>query len=178
MLLKSLRCLLLCGIIFACICVGEKDMLEKEEILDWLAATGTTQTQLAVALGVNRTHLSLCLSGRRPISQRISQQISSYMAAPGPLFRARKRHGNPYTTSGYSHWVTKAVIRYNKKAPKKAQIEPWHPNQIRHSFGTRVRASHGPEAAQVLLGHSSTRATDIYALRDAELAKRVVAKHG
>lgn len=54
----------------------------------------------------------------------------------------------------------------------------WHPNQIRHTFGTRVRKQHGLEAAQVLLGHARADVTQVYAERNAELATAVAAKIG
>ncbi|MBA3485154.1 MAG: tyrosine-type recombinase/integrase, partial [Pirellulales bacterium] len=42
----------------------------------------------------------------------------------------------------------------------------WAPNQLRHSFATRVRKAFGLEAAQVALGHSSAAVTQVYAERD------------
>jgi integrase len=54
----------------------------------------------------------------------------------------------------------------------------WHPNQLRHSFATRVRKLHGLEAAQVLLGHSRADVTQVYAERNEELAAKVAAKIG
>jgi hypothetical protein len=54
----------------------------------------------------------------------------------------------------------------------------WHPNQLRHSFATRVRKHHGLEAAQVLLGHSRADVTQVYAERNDELAAKVAAKIG
>jgi integrase len=57
------------------------------------------------------------------------------------------------------------------KAWRKARR--WHPNQLRHTFATRVRKQHGLEAAQVLLGHSRADVTQIYAERNEELAAAV-----
>jgi integrase len=54
----------------------------------------------------------------------------------------------------------------------------WHPNQLRHSYATRVRKQHGLEAAQVLLGHSRADVTQVYAERNVELAAQVAAKIG
>jgi integrase len=54
----------------------------------------------------------------------------------------------------------------------------WHPNQLRHSFATRVRKHHGLEAAQVLLGHARADVTQVYAERNEQLAASVVAKIG
>jgi integrase len=42
----------------------------------------------------------------------------------------------------------------------------WTPNRLRHSFATQARAQYGLEAAQVLLGHSSAKVTEVYAERD------------
>jgi integrase len=54
----------------------------------------------------------------------------------------------------------------------------WHPNQLRHTFATRVRKDYGLEAAQVLLGHSRADVTQVYAERNEELARVTAAKIG
>lgn len=54
----------------------------------------------------------------------------------------------------------------------------WHPNQLRHTFATRVRKEHGLEAAQVLLGHSKADVTQVYAERNETLAAAIVSKIG
>jgi integrase len=48
----------------------------------------------------------------------------------------------------------------------------WAPNQLRHTFATKVRRQFGLEAAQVMLGHSNAAITQVYAERD--LAKGVL----
>lgn len=42
----------------------------------------------------------------------------------------------------------------------------WAPNQLRHTYATRVRREHGLEVAQVMLGHSKADTTQVYAERD------------
>lgn len=56
----------------------------------------------------------------------------------------------------------------------------WHPNQLRHSFATKVRRMPGGglEAAQVLLGHAKADVTQIYAEKNEALAVAVAAKVG
>jgi integrase len=54
----------------------------------------------------------------------------------------------------------------------------WHPNQLRHSTATTVRATFGLEAAQVVLGHSKANTTEIYAERDLGLAVEVMRQVG
>jgi integrase len=68
------------------------------------------------------------------------------------------------------------VQRGEVKAWRKAHC--WHPNQLRHSFATRVRKGHGLEAAQVLLGHSRADVTQVYAERNEALAAEIAAKIG
>jgi integrase len=63
-------------------------------------------------------------------------------------------------------------------AAKKAGVEHWHPNRLRHLYASEVRKGHGLEAAQVLLGHSRADVTQVYAERNEELAVAVAAKIG
>jgi len=54
----------------------------------------------------------------------------------------------------------------------------WSPHQLRHNFATLARREFGIEAARVTLGHSSAVTTEIYAERDIEAARAVVARIG
>lgn len=55
----------------------------------------------------------------------------------------------------------------------------WHPSQLRHAAATRIRAEHGLEAAQLVLGHASVNITDaVYAERDAGKVIEVMRKLG
>lgn len=78
--------------------------------------------------------------------------------------------GTEFTGKVYGHRIRKAAI--------KAGVSNWHPNQLRHSFATRVRKAHGLEAAQVMLGHSRADVTQVYAERNTALAVEIAAKVG
>ena len=54
----------------------------------------------------------------------------------------------------------------------------WSPNRLRHSRATAIRERFGIEAAQVVLGHSDPRVTEIYAERDFEAAARIMREIG
>jgi integrase len=54
----------------------------------------------------------------------------------------------------------------------------WHPNQLRHTVATEVRARYGLEAAQVLLGHTRADVTQTYAERDMRQAADIARKIG
>ena len=54
----------------------------------------------------------------------------------------------------------------------------WAPNQLRHTAATEIRRRFGLEAAQVILGHSEAKITEIYAERDATKAREVAGMIG
>lgn len=63
-------------------------------------------------------------------------------------------------------------------ACKLAGIEPWSPNQLRHSGATRIRQQASLDAAQVILGHSNISMTETYAERNLDAALRIAAEVG
>ena len=75
-----------------------------------------------------------------------------------------------YSKDGYCRAV--------RVACDKAGIPPWSPNQIRHTFASKIRQKYGLEAAQVSLGHSKADVTQIYAERNLKLANQVVSEIG
>jgi integrase len=75
-----------------------------------------------------------------------------------------------YSTRSYSNAVAAACVR--------AGVTPFRCNRIRHTFATKIRHEHGLEAAQVLLGHSTAKTTEIYAERDLALASKVAKQRG
>jgi integrase len=83
--------------------------------------------------------------------------------------------GDWYDVKAYGHAIRTAVAKANAAGVK---VRPWAPNQLRHSFATRVRQEHGLEAAQVVLGHARADVTQIYAERDRGLAVEVAASLG
>jgi integrase len=61
---------------------------------------------------------------------------------------------------------------------KKAGVPHWHPHQLRHSCGTRLRRDYGLDTAQVILGHRTAAVTEIYAEADRAKAVAVIATSG
>jgi integrase len=91
-----------------------------------------------------------------------------------PSQQARKPKGRRLN----DFYTKDACITAIRRACKKAGVPTWHPNQLRHSSGTRIRKELGLEAAQVWLGHSKADVTQIYAERNLELARQIAAKYG
>ena len=78
--------------------------------------------------------------------------------------------GGHYTTASYR----RAIVR----ACKTAKIPAWHPHQLRHSAGTRLRKEYGLDVARAVLGHRTHRVTEIYAELDGSVASQAMAKIG
>jgi integrase len=100
-----------------------------------------------------------------------------------PVFASRG--GRAYTVSGYRQAIDRGVDAANAEqsrdpacGPALPRVPHWHPNQLRHSFATKVRKLHGLEAAQVLLGHARADVSEIYAEKNTALAASVAAQIG
>jgi integrase len=72
--------------------------------------------------------------------------------------KPKRQPGAYYVTASYRRAITRAC--------EKGKVESWAPNQLRHSYATKVRQQFGLEHAQVSLGHSNAAVTEIYAERD------------
>ena len=68
--------------------------------------------------------------------------------------------------------------RLQKQASEWRKRHCWAPNRLRHSRATIIREKYGIEAAQVVLGHSDPRVTEIYAARDFGMAAEIMLKIG
>ncbi len=86
-----------------------------------------------------------------------------------PLFRSATRR-TPVTEENYRHRIAAAARR--------AGVPRWKPNQLRHNRATEIRARYGLEAAQVILRHANANVSELYAERDAGLARRVAEESG
>jgi len=95
--------------------------------------------------------------GNRPGTNRIAR-------------KPRKAPSESYTTGTYARSILYAC--------KRAELDHWHPNQLRHSAATTIRKQFGLEAAQVILGHSGADVTQIYAEKDADKAIEVARRIG
>jgi integrase len=60
----------------------------------------------------------------------------------------------------------------------KTAIPSWHPHQLRHTRGTEIRRRYGAEAAQVVLGHATLDATEVYAETNLGIAETIMQEIG
>jgi len=83
--------------------------------------------------------------------------------------KPKREPGDHYTTNTYARAIDYAC--------RKAGIDSWGPNRLRHSRATELRERYGLEAAAVL-GHAKVETTQIYAERQATTAARIAAEVG
>ena len=75
-------------------------------------------------------------------------------------------------------YTRQAYTRRISEAAKRAKVEHWSPNQLRHTRATEIRADFGLDAAASVLGHSQITTTQVYAEQDKARAIEVARKTG
>lgn len=113
------------------------------------------------------------LEGRDPETYcfRPCDTAREFAEEKGRIYREKRKRapGVRYATYTYDHCVLRACRR--------AGVEPWAPNQLRHTVGTAVEDSHGREDARCVLGHKNPTTTAVYC-ESVERAARVIAQIG
>jgi integrase len=137
---------------------------------------------------------SYCFSPTEAESARRAEQHANrktplgYGNRPGTNRKRNPKRsaGERYTTDSYRRAVHRACDKAFPPNPELSAEQKrlwqrnhrWGVNRLRHSAATEIRAKFGLEAAQVLLGHASADVTQVYAERDAELARTVIRQIG
>jgi integrase len=65
-----------------------------------------------------------------------------------------------------------------RRACRKAGVECWHPNQLRHATATAIRRAFSLDAAAAVLGHAKCDVTQVYAELSEALAEKVASQVG
>jgi integrase len=112
-----------------------------------------TQQRLSVKAAQRKTPLSC---GNKPGSNKVS--------------KPKKSPGVAYTTQSYGK-----AIAY---AAKRAGVDVWSPNQLRHAKATELRTAEGIESASLILGHKSLDVTQVYAEKSEREAIKLAVKYG
>jgi integrase len=106
-------------------------------------------------------------------------------AFPPPADLARRqvpsRRANRTTSMRWetdAEWLARLTDEQKKKLADWRQTHQWHPNQLRHTAGTELRKQYGLEAAQVILGHKTLTVTQVYAEKNVEAARKIMAEVG
>ena len=84
--------------------------------------------------------------------------------------KAKRSPGTQYTATTYYRAVAYGI--------RKGGLEHWHPNQLRHTAATKIRAEFGLDAAAAMLGHARVDVTQVYAELNTEKALEAARKIG
>jgi integrase len=93
-----------------------------------------------------------------------------------PSYQKRRavRKGRSYATQ----YCPKVYAKRIARVCADHGIPHWHPNQLRHNAGTRMRKEFSLDVAQAVLGHSKADITQIYAQIDLDKAMAAMEKVG
>jgi integrase len=127
---------------------------------------------------LDRPKDAFCFSPSEATEQRLQARSSNRVTAmscgnrrgSNRVDSPKKKPGQAYSTITYCK-----AIHY---ACRKAEIELWSPNRLRHAAATRLREAEGIEAASVILGHAHLPTTEIYAEASTKKALAIAQKHG
>ena len=144
---------------------------------------------------LDRDPATYCFSPAEVVADREAARRSiarSRLGRPAP----RPKVGGCYTKDSYRVAIARACDRaFPHPTIKKARGKPlsdadrselrewrkahrWHPHRLRHAKATEIRRRFDVEAAQVILGHSKPDTTVIYAERNLDRARAIMAEIG
>ena len=89
---------------------------------------------------------------------------------PAPL---AKREGETAV-----EWKARLTSAQKQELRRWRDQHRWYPHQLRHTAATRLRKEYGLEAAQVILGHKTLTVTQVYAEKNVEAARKIMAQVG
>ena len=100
------------------------------------------------------------------------------MRSKKPGVRERRSYSLRSLRRCQEHYTTDTYYRAIARACERAGIPVWGPNRLRHNAATLLRKQFGIEAARVILGHTSSAMTEVYAELDRAKAADIMARVG
>lgn len=76
------------------------------------------------------------------------------------------------------HYDDETYGRAVARACRRAEIDVWTPNRLRHNAATTIRAEFGVEDAGIVLGHKKANTAEIYAAKNRKRYEEVISKVG
>ena len=102
--------------------------------------------------------------------RRMRSEDPDIRARRGYSLRSIRRANERYSTVSYYHAIMRGCNR--------ADVPVWGPNRLRHNAATELRKQFGIEAARVILGHTSSAMTEVYAEMDRAKAADIMGQVG
>jgi integrase len=125
-----------------------------------------------------KTDMQAYLFSPRDVVDELNARRRANRKSPmTPSQSKRTRKANPKRKPGerYTKDSYRVVIQ---RACDRANVPRWSPHQLRHNSGTWIRREADIDTARTVLGHSTLDVTEIYAEKDFDAARRIMAKIG
>ena len=119
----------------------------------------------------------------QPCEARAAQYAERRNRRKTPLYKshlrhqARKRKAKPKRVPR-DHYDRHSYAQAITRAARKAGVPHWHPHQLKHVCGTKVREEHGAEAAQGYMGHEKLSTAELYAEKNWKLIEKIAIEMG
>jgi integrase len=134
------------------------------------------------------SHLKRLAAKRKKRRTRAPGAATTPLATGGPFTAPATRlspcrSGWPRARGGDGKPESAAAWWARLSAEEKAEVRAWrrehrwHPNWLRHSRATELRA-HGLDVVKTILGHSKVETTQIYSEKDMQAAMELVSRIG
>ncbi len=113
--------------------------------------------------------------GQRILRPFLKRKLNDYCFTPAEEYGKKGRYSEHYDRNSYRRMLQYAIQAANRDGK---EVPHWHPHQLRHTAGTKVRKEFGREAARAFLGHRNPEITDDYAEIDMTLAEKAALRLG
>lgn len=137
---------------------------------------GPQARQLLIAWGFEQK-TGFLFSPKAELEERSAARRKARKTSVQPSQAKRKRKASPKRAPG-ERYNTAAYGNAIARACKRAGVQHWHPNQLRHSAGTHMRQIGGLEATSLALGHKGLAVTEVYAERDEKIVAQMIENIG
>lgn len=118
----------------------------------------------------------------RPTMHKNKWRAQDRLIAIGPKARAiiepRLSPGFIFPTPSGTAYTVNTYAQSIARACRRAGVDRWSPNRLRHTAASLIRREHGMEAASCALGHARLETSAIYAAKNDTLAREVALRYG
>jgi integrase len=101
-------------------------------------------------------------SPRRAMAAWRAEQRRRRQTPVQPSQLDRRLAGRPPRKGPGLHYTVDSLAQAVRKACARAEVEPWHPHQLRHNAASILADDFGPEVARIALGQETLDVTRIY----------------
>jgi integrase len=152
---------------------------QKELIMRKLPGNLYTPASHKTAYRGHSRQIAIGPKAQEILKKYLKRKLDEYCFTPAEATGEKRKYKARYNRDSYRRAITRGIKKHNEDEDNKTKIPHWHPHQLRHTAGTKVRRELGRDAARAFLGHKNPQITDDYAkVQDLNIANKAAAKLG